>query len=72
VIRARSASPFECGRYRECWRYTHLYGNRVIAIEYGRKDFRRACAAVGQASSVVLRDRLVTKSGSPVYVYDRC
>jgi hypothetical protein len=62
----------ECGRYRDCRRYTHLHGNEVIAIEYRRQDFRRACAAVGEAISVVLRDRLVTKPGSPGYVYDSC
>jgi hypothetical protein len=62
----------ECGRYRECGRYTHLHDNHVIAIEYRRQDFRRACAAVGEAISVVLRDRLVTRPGSPAYVYDGC
>ena len=62
----------ECGRYRECGRYIRLHDNHVIAIEYRRQDFRRACAAVGEAISVVLRDRLVTKPGSPAYVYDSC
>jgi hypothetical protein len=62
----------ECGRYRECGRYTRLHDDHVIAIEYRRQDFRRACAAVGEAISVVLRDRLVTKPGSPAYVYDSC
>jgi hypothetical protein len=62
----------ECGRYRECERYTRLHDDHVIAIEYRRQDFRRACAAVGEAISVVLRDRLVTRPGSPAYVYDSC
>ena len=62
----------ECGRYRECGRYTRLHGDRVIAIEYRRKDFDRACAAVGDAVSVVLRDRQVTTPGSPAYAYDSC
>jgi hypothetical protein len=62
----------ECGRYRECDRYVQLHDDRVIAIEYRRKDFRRACAAVGDAVSVVLRDRLVTKPGSRTYVYESC
>lgn len=61
-----------CGRYRECRRYTHLHDNRVIAIEYRRQDFHRACATVGDAISVVLRDRLVTTPGSPTYAYDDC
>ena len=62
----------ECGRYRECGRYTSVYGDDVIAIEYRRKDFRRTCNSVGDRISVVLRDRLVSKPGSKRYVYDSC
>jgi Glycoside-hydrolase family GH114 len=62
----------ECGRYRECNRYTAVYGDDVIAIEYRRKDFRRTCATVGERISVVLRDRLVSRPGSQRYVYDAC
>ncbi len=62
----------ECGRYRECHRYTSVYGSHVIAIEYRRRDFRRACRSVGARISVVLRDRLVNRPGSKRYVYDSC
>jgi hypothetical protein len=62
----------ECGRYRECGRYTSVYGDRVIAIEYRRRDFRRTCRSVGDRISVVLRDRLVSRPGSKRYVYDSC
>jgi hypothetical protein len=62
----------ECGRYGECGRYLALFGNRVIAIEYRRRDFRRACRAVGASVSVVLRDRRVARSGSAGYVYASC
>jgi hypothetical protein len=62
----------ECGRYAECGRYLRLYGDRVLAIEYRRRDFRRACAAVGDRISVVLRDRAVTAPGSRTYRYDAC
>jgi hypothetical protein len=61
-----------CARYRECELYRRIYGNRVIAIEYRRRDFERACRAVGDQVSVVLRDRLVSTAGSPRYVHERC
>ena len=74
----REARPFdfaiaeECGRYRECGAYRRVHGDRVIAIEYRRRDFRAACRAVGDRISVVLRDRDVTAPGSRTYRYDEC
>lgn len=62
----------ECARYAECQRYRRVYGNKVIAIEYRRGDFRRACRTVGEQISVVLRDRGVGTPGSRSYVYDSC
>jgi hypothetical protein len=62
----------ECGHYRECGGYRRLYGDRVLAIEYRRRDFRAACRAVGDRISVVLRDRNVTAPGSRTYRYDEC
>jgi len=62
----------ECGRWRECGRYTAIYGDDVIVIEYRRRDFRRSCARVGDRVSVVLRDRLVRTPRNPSYVYDSC
>ena len=62
----------ECGRYAECGRYRSLYGNRVIAIEYRPRDFRRACRTVGASVSVVLRDRGVTRPGAAGYRYAAC
>ncbi len=62
----------ECGRYRECGRYTSVYGDEVVAVEYRRKDFRKTCSDVGDRISVVLRDRLVSRPGSKRYVYDAC
>jgi hypothetical protein len=61
-----------CGRYAECHEYRARFGNRVIAIEYRRRDFRRACAAVGRRVSVVLRDRAVSTPGSRGYRYAAC
>ncbi len=62
----------QCARYDECNAYRRVHGNNVIAIEYGRRSFREACRRVGDEISVVLRDVLVTKPGSPSYVYDAC
>jgi Glycoside-hydrolase family GH114 len=62
----------ECGRYRECGAYRRLYGDRVLAIEYRRRDFRAACRAVGDRIAVVLRDRDVTAPGSRTYRFDSC
>ena len=61
-----------CGRFRECGDYRRVYGNRVIAIEYRRRDFDRACATVGDQISVVLRDRGVSTPGSSRYVHRVC
>ena len=62
----------ECARYRECDRYRRVYGDHVVAIEYRRSDFERACQMVGADISVVLRDRNVSKPGARSYVYDAC
>ena len=62
----------ECGRYRECRAYRRVHGNRVLAIEYRRRDFRRACRAAGDKIAVVLRDRGVTAPGSRGYRYRAC
>jgi hypothetical protein len=62
----------ECGRYRECGAYRRLYGDRVLAIEYRRRDFRATCLAVGDRIAVVLRDRDVTAPGSRTYRFDSC
>ncbi|CAI9404964.1 endo alpha-1,4 polygalactosaminidase [Nocardioides sp. T2.26MG-1] len=53
----------ECGRYRECASYVEDYGDRVLAIEYRRADFRWTCAHVGDRLPVVLRDRDLTPRG---------
>ena len=62
----------ECARYDECNRYRRVYGDRVVVIEYRRKDFREACRRVGDELSVILRDRLVSTPASRRYVYDAC
>ena len=62
----------ECARYRECGRYRALYGDRMIAIEYRPRDFRRACRTVGGRVSVVLRDRGVATPRSASHRYAAC
>lgn len=53
----------ECGRYDECGRYVASYGDRVLVVEYRRRDFRRTCAAHGARLGVVLRDRDLAPDG---------
>lgn len=53
----------ECGRYHECASYVRHYGDRVLAIEYRRADFRWTCEHVGERLAVVLRDRDLTSMG---------
>jgi Glycoside-hydrolase family GH114 len=62
----------QCGRYGECGRYRSVHGDRVIAIEYRRRDFRRTCRSVGARVSVVLRDLQVRRRGARGYMYDSC
>ncbi len=62
----------ECSRWDECDRYQKVYGDKVIEIEYRKKDFDKACATVGPEISVVYRDLQVSKPDAPKYVYDNC
>ena len=62
----------ECGRWHECGGYRRVYGDEVVAIEYRREDFRRACAAVGDEIAIVLRDKLVSTPAKRRYVFDSC
>jgi hypothetical protein len=65
----------ECQVYSECGGYRHAYGRHVIEVEYTdspHRYFRRACAARGDAISIVLRDRDVVPRGQPGYVERWC
>lgn len=65
----------ECEVYRECGRYTRMYGRRVIEIEYtdnGRRAFARACRVRGKKTSILLRDRDVVPRGAKGYVFRTC
>lgn len=72
----------ECQVWSECGPVLTNYGGRVYEIEYtdneevagdgGYGYFDRACSARGATISVILRDRYVTPSGDPDYVYDDC
>lgn len=62
----------QCGRYRECSRYTSVFGGRVFDVEYDDPSFRRACASVGTRISVIRRDLNVTRPGSGSYRYATC
>ena len=62
----------QCARYDECGSYLRSYDDHVIAIEYRRRYFDRACAEIGTRVSVVLRDRLLRRPGARGYRYDAC
>ncbi|MDP2775976.1 MAG: endo alpha-1,4 polygalactosaminidase [Nocardioides sp.] len=53
----------ECGRYDECGRYTVVYGDRVLVIEYREQDFAVTCEEYGDRLAVVLRDRALSRDG---------
>lgn len=62
----------ECGTYDECGDFTDVYGAHVIAIEYTKAGFQRACKASGASISVVRRNVDVSPRGSRGYVYGAC
>jgi hypothetical protein len=65
----------ECQRYSECNRFTNVYGNHVVEVEYTdypRAVFERACELRGANLSVLLRDRNVTARHSGEYRYEAC
>jgi hypothetical protein len=53
----------ECGRYDECGRYVHDFGDQVLMVEYRAADFAGTCAAYGATHAVVLRDRELSPAG---------
>ncbi|MEV7084489.1 endo alpha-1,4 polygalactosaminidase [Streptomyces sp. NPDC093085] len=62
----------ECGRYDECGEYAAAYDDRVLVVEYRKKDLATACEEWGDRLSVVLRDRDVVPAGEAGYVNERC
>ena len=62
----------ECGRWRECGRYARAYADHVLVVEYRDQDFAAACDRWGDRLSIVRRDRMVTRPGSPSYAYAAC
>ncbi len=53
----------ECGRWKECGSYRSHYGNRVLVVEYRKKDFRYACRTWGSRLPIVLRDKALSPTG---------
>ncbi len=62
----------ECGTYRECDRYTRVFGDRVLAIEYDTESFAYTCNEIGDRVAVVLRDVFLRPRGTEGYVFDTC
>jgi hypothetical protein len=61
-----------CGTYRECDRYTRVFGDRVLAVEYDARSFAYTCGELGGRVAVVLRDVLLRPRGAPGHVFDSC
>jgi Glycoside-hydrolase family GH114 len=61
----------ECDRYSECDAYTGAYGDRVLVIEYRRKDFEKGCREHPNLS-IILRDLDLVTPTDKGYVYDAC
>ncbi|GAB2450387.1 hypothetical protein HD599_002231 [Conyzicola lurida] len=65
----------ECQRFDECDRYTEVYGEHVIDIEYTDDllgEFADVCADPQVPASTILRDRDLTTPDSPEYVFESC
>ncbi|MFK7917618.1 MAG: endo alpha-1,4 polygalactosaminidase [Ilumatobacter sp.] len=62
----------ECGVFTECDRFTEVFGEAVVAVEYTQRGFDAACEAIGASVSVVRRDLFVTSPASTGYVFDEC
>lgn len=54
----------ECARWRECGDYVDHYDRHVLAVEYRRKDFRRACRRWSDEIAVVRRDLALSEDGA--------
>ncbi|WP_262775809.1 endo alpha-1,4 polygalactosaminidase [Brevibacterium permense] len=68
----------ECAVYDECDRFTSVYGDRVLAIEYpdtlaeAGLDFADACTVPDRPPLMILRDRDLVAASVPGYRYDTC
>ncbi|MFF5624123.1 endo alpha-1,4 polygalactosaminidase [Microbacterium sp. NPDC012755] len=65
----------ECAVYRECPRYTEVYGGHVIDIEYADelpRSFAEMCADEESPASMVLRDRDLVAPDDEDYAFETC
>ncbi|MFF2554334.1 endo alpha-1,4 polygalactosaminidase [Nocardia sp. NPDC058058] len=65
----------ECLRFQECARYSAIYGERVIDIEYTDDlptSLDDVCRQPGRLRSTIIRDRQLVTPGTPGYFYRHC
>lgn len=65
----------ECAVFEECARYTEVYGEHVIDIEYSDelpRSFAEMCADAESPASMVLRDRDLVTPDDEAYVFETC
>jgi len=53
----------QCSQFSECSRYLDHYGSHVLAVEYHRTAFHRACADWSTKLTIVRRDVDLTRHG---------
>ncbi len=53
----------QCAAYDECGRYVDSFGRQVLAIEYTKRHFKRACAQFGEQLAIVYRDLDLSPKG---------
>lgn len=62
----------QCQEYRECDRYTRVYGARTYEVEYDARSFRAACAARAGQHPIILRDVALRTPDRPGHVRESC
>ena len=53
----------QCAQWRECGDYVDVYGSSVLAVEYRKRPFRRACRRWSDQLAVVRRDLALASDG---------
>ncbi|UVI36101.1 endo alpha-1,4 polygalactosaminidase [Brevibacterium spongiae] len=68
----------ECAAFAECDRYTDVYGDRVLAVEYpdtlaeAGLSFTDACTDPDRPPLMILRDRDLVVPDATDYLFERC
>jgi Glycoside-hydrolase family GH114 len=61
-----------CGEFNECDRYTSVFGDALLAVEYSDAGFATACRISNGTFAVVLRDRELAAADTAGHRIKRC